>query len=82
VGHDAVKTVYVNDVPIGQTSTWRQVEGLLARTGISFIGRPGAAEGPTGFFICGARTTSGDRKITNVCPRGSGSVTPNANGVP
>jgi hypothetical protein len=53
-----MKTVYVNDVPIGEAWTWAEAEKLLATAGISFIGRPGAAEGPTGFFIHGTRAIS------------------------
>ena len=53
-----MKTVYVNDVPIGQASNWREVEKLLSKAGVSFIGKPGAAEGPTGFFIYGTRAIS------------------------
>jgi len=53
-----MKTVYVNDVPIGQASSWTEAEKLLSKAGISFIGRPGAAEGPTGFFIYGMRAIS------------------------
>jgi hypothetical protein len=48
-----MKTVYVNDVPIGEASGWAEAEKLLDRLGISFIGKPGAAEGATGFFIYG-----------------------------
>jgi hypothetical protein len=53
-----MKTVYVNDVPIGEASNWMEAEELLDNAGISFIGKPGAAEGPTGFFIYGTRTVS------------------------
>jgi len=58
-----MKTVYVNDVPIGQASTWTQVEGLLEKQGIAFFGSPGVAEGPTGYFIYGASAVAEDRKI-------------------
>ncbi len=57
-----IKTVFVNDVPVGQASTWSDVETLLAKVGIWFIGKPGTAEGPTGYFIYGARAASGHRK--------------------
>jgi hypothetical protein len=53
-----IKTVFVNDVPVGQASTWRDVKVVLAKAGIWFIGKPGAAEGPTGFFIYGSRSAS------------------------
>jgi hypothetical protein len=51
------KTVYVNDVPVGEASTWREVHLLLRARGISFLGQPGAAEGPTGFFLQGTART-------------------------
>ena len=47
------KTVHVNDVPIGEASTWSEVRALLRAKGIWFLGQPGAAEGPTGFFLEG-----------------------------
>jgi len=55
-----IKTVFVNDVRVGEASTWREVEALLAKVGIWFIGKPGAAEGPTAFFIYGSRAASRD----------------------
>jgi hypothetical protein len=51
------KTVHVNDVPIGEASTWSEVRALLKAKGLSFLGRPGAAEGPTGFFLQGTPRT-------------------------
>ena len=60
------KTVHVNDVPIGQASTWDEVHALLRAKGIWFLGKAGIAEGPTGFFLHGAasqiqrRTRSGN----------------------
>ena len=53
-----MKTVYMNDVPIGQASSWMDVQELLSKAGISFLGKPGAAEGPTKFFIYGSRAIS------------------------
>jgi hypothetical protein len=32
------KTVHVNDVPIGQASTWDEVHALLGAKGIAFLG--------------------------------------------
>jgi hypothetical protein len=55
-----IKTVFVNDVRIGEASTWGEVEALLAKVGIWFVGKPGAAEGPTAFFIFGSRAESRD----------------------
>jgi len=45
------KTVYLNDIVIGQASSWTDVYALLKAKGVRFIGEPGAAEGPTGFYI-------------------------------
>lgn len=58
------KTVYVNDQPIGEASTWTEVYALIRACGIVFLGRPGAAEGPSGFYVSGAlgRSTSAGRK--------------------
>ena len=49
-----VKKVYVNDVLIGQASTWAEVYRLLGVEGVHFMGKPGAAEGPTAFYLSGA----------------------------
>jgi hypothetical protein len=49
-------TVHVSDVPIGQASTWDEVHALLRAKGIWFLGKPGAAEGLTGFFLQGTGT--------------------------
>jgi hypothetical protein len=45
------KTVFLNDIPIGQASTWTEVYALLKAKGVRFIGKPGAAEGPTAFYL-------------------------------
>ena len=55
------KTVHVNDVPVGQASTWDEVYELLKARGIWFLAKPGAAEGPTGFFLYGA-SADGQRR--------------------
>jgi len=47
------KTVFVNDVPIGEASTWKEAEALLSANRILFTSKPGKAEGPTGFYISG-----------------------------
>jgi hypothetical protein len=51
------KTVHVNDLLVGQASTWDEVYALLRAKGIWFLGKPGAAEGPTGFYLHGTATT-------------------------
>ena len=59
------KKVYVNDQLVGEARTWREVDALLESKGILFLGKPGAAEGPTGFYVNGAlalRVASRSRK--------------------
>ena len=56
------KTVHVNDVAIGEASTWDEVRALLRAKGISFLGQPGAAEGPTGFFLAGTASSHSQRR--------------------
>jgi len=48
------KKVYVNDVMIGEASSWTEVQKLLKAKRVVFAGKPGMAEGPTGFYINGA----------------------------
>ena len=50
------KTVYVNDQPIGEARTWGEVYALIEKHGILFMDKPGAAEGPSGFYVSGAFT--------------------------
>jgi len=45
------KTVYLNDAPIGHASSWAEVYELLQEKRVHFIGEPGAAEGPTAFYL-------------------------------
>lgn len=52
--HMPVKKVYVNDILIGQASTWAEVYRLLGTQGVHFMGKPGAAEGPSAFYLSGA----------------------------
>jgi len=54
------KTVYVNDEPIGRASTWREVYDLVAVEGFQFAAKPGAAEGPTGFYLHGTLRSAGE----------------------
>jgi hypothetical protein len=63
------KKVYVNDQLIGEARTWREVDALLKRNGILFLDEPGAAEGPTGFYVNGAlvrRDASRSRKADDI----------------
>ena len=48
------KKVYVNDQLVGEASTWTEVYALIKANGLTFLGGPGAAEGPSGFYISGA----------------------------
>jgi len=48
-----MKTVYVNDLAIGQASTWLQVNTLLAIKGRRFVDPPTRSEGPAGFYVYG-----------------------------
>jgi hypothetical protein len=48
------KKVYVNDQLIGEARTWSEVHALIKAEGLLFLGKPGAAEGPTGFYVSGA----------------------------
>jgi len=50
------KNVYVNDRLIGEARTWTEVHALIRRRGLLFMGKPGAAEGPSGFYISGSLT--------------------------
>ena len=46
------KTVYLNDIPVGEASTWNEAFALLKTKGVRFIGKPpGTAEGPSGFYV-------------------------------
>ena len=60
------KTVYLNDIPIGQATTWTEAHAVLKAKGVRFIGKPGVAEGPTGFYVHAvlARPVSGELKHT------------------
>jgi hypothetical protein len=50
------KKVFVNDQLIGEARTWGEVYALIKQRGILFVNKPGAAEGPSGFYISGAFT--------------------------
>lgn len=55
-----VKQVYVNDLIMGEAQTWADVYRLLGKKGVRFEGKPGAAEGPTAFFLYGAVVMAGN----------------------
>ncbi len=50
------KKVYVNDQLIGEARTWSEVHALIRKLGILFVDKPGAAEGPSGFYVSGSVT--------------------------
>lgn len=52
------KEIYVNDQLVGEARSWKEVYALLQSKGISFLGQPGAAEGPSGFFLNGQSARS------------------------
>ena len=63
------KDVYVNDQLVGEARTWREVDALLESKGILFLDKPGAAEGPTGFYLSGRfvrRDASRSRKADDI----------------
>jgi hypothetical protein len=47
------KKVYVNDQLIGEARTWGEVHALIEAQRLLFLGKPGAAEGPSGFYVSG-----------------------------
>jgi len=49
------KNVYINDQLIGEARTWEEVYALIKKQGLLFVGKPGAAEGPSGFYVSGVR---------------------------
>ena len=59
------KSVYVNDLPVGEASSWGEVNALLKLRGLGFIATPSAAEGPTGFFLYGTRSQRHTRRRPN-----------------
>ena len=61
-----VKKVYVNDVLIGQASTWTEVYRLLDVQGVHFMGKPGAAEGPGAFYLSGVVSRSREKRLRSV----------------
>jgi hypothetical protein len=48
------KKVYVNDQLIGEARTWKEVYALIKKQGLLFADGPGAAEGPSGFYVSGS----------------------------
>ena len=48
------KKVYVNERLIGEARTWKEVYALIKKQGLLFLSGPGAAEGPSGFYVSGS----------------------------
>ena len=61
-----VKKVYVNDVLVGEASTWAEVYRLLGVQGVHFMGKPGAAEGPSAFYLSGSVSRSHEKRVRSV----------------
>src|SRR5689334_2936576 len=61
-----IKKVYVNDVLVGQASTWAEVHRLLGLQGVHFMGKPGAAEGPGAFYLSGTVSRSQEKHLRSV----------------
>ena len=57
------KGVYVNDQLVGEARSWKEVYALLHSKRISFLAQPGAAEGPSGFFLSGQSVRSAAVKL-------------------
>ena len=49
------KTVYLNDIPVGEASTWKEAFALLKTKGVRFIGMPGLAQHSHGLARGGTR---------------------------
>ena len=60
------KKVYVNDVLIGEAATWAEVYRLLGVQGVHFMGKPGAAEGPSAFYLSGTVSRSQEKSVRSV----------------
>ena len=52
------KKVYLNDILIGEASSWAEVRELLKAMRVGFAGSPGMAEGPSGFFVSSSVATA------------------------
>ena len=66
------KNVYVNDQLIGEARTWTEVYELIKKQGLLFVDKPGAAEGPSGFYVSGSlvrrSSLEGTRQRVNLKP--------------
>jgi len=58
-----IKKVYVNDVLVGEAATWAEVYRLLGLQGVHFMGKPGAAEGPSAFYLSGTVSRSQEKRL-------------------
>ena len=58
-----VKKVYVNDALVGEAATWAEVYRLLGLKGVHFMGKPGAAEGPSAFYLSGNVSRSQEKRV-------------------
>ena len=58
------KKVYINDRLIGEARTWSEVHALIRKQGLLFVEKPGAAEGPSGFYVSGSLARRPSLKAT------------------
>ena len=61
-----IKKVFVNDMLIGEAATWAEVYRLLGTQGVHFMGKPGAAEGPSAFYLSGTVSRSHEKRVRSV----------------
>jgi hypothetical protein len=66
------KKVYLNDQLIGEARTWGEVFALIKGRGILFADNPGAAEGPSGFYVSGSFA----RRSSSVAAQQKGKIKP------
>jgi len=57
------KIAYLNGIPIGHAATWTEVDELLKERHVRILGKPGAAEGPGGFYVQAPFVGQRDRQI-------------------
>ena len=50
-------------VLVGEAATWAEVYRLLGLRGVHFMGKPGAAEGPSAFYLSGSVSRSLEKRL-------------------
>jgi len=69
------KEVYVNETLVGEAVTWATVYKLLTAKGMSFVGTPDVAEGPSTFFLRGELEKS-DQSVEGIHVEAARAMTP------